>query len=249
MSTDDLCEDALGSSSKGESTTLNEILRGVPDPRLASLRTLLSLLNCPASGPWLDAAGALAEVLAITRKDELMTRLDAREALEQLASSAENIIALTDRADVLEALQALAPAGGSGPDDVTGYEYLSALAGRAKTAAAGIRSGSGRDTLLAGFGYPTARLLCAAMVRSAWRRANGRTPGSKNPKALEACAALWRASGGEVSHRVENGETDEGGSWERHLRVAGGKADDCPAIASAHVTAARCLRVLRQKAP
>lgn len=170
-----------------EEPPLHQVLRGKADPRLPHLQAFLGKLECPAREPWLDAANTMARTLELARVEELRlaSRLDVRGALEQLATAAKRIIAVTDRDDVLEALRVPAPVAAHGPDDVTGYEYLRALAHRAETAANAIRSGPGKDTFLAGIGYPTPRLLCAVMVRTAWTLAKGKAPSEKTQRRLK----------------------------------------------------------------
>jgi hypothetical protein len=83
-----------------------------------------------------------------------------------------------------------------------------------------VQVGRGRVTSGPSYGHYGGRLLCAMVIIESWRRLRGRRPGSKNPKAQDACALLWRSAGGTQSEAVLHGEVERGASWERQLNEA-----------------------------
>ena len=169
------------------------------------------------------------------------SRQTARKKLKEIKAISDRLIELTGQDDVSDTLDCFAPTSDRGPDDVTGYEYLVALAARADQAAKKITPGPGDRTLLSDLGFPSVKRLCATMVREAWTVVHGVHPGEGNPDAHAACEALWMAAGG-----ADAGPDDAGGRWVRPLREAvrrnAGALD-------AHMSAAACLSTLQQETP
>lgn len=180
-------------------------------------RKFLELIGVKDAAGWHDALECMIEEIraCIQEEGKRHSRKSAREKLAELSELAERLIKLTGDAEVLETLRIYAPASISGLSHAAVNEYVAELMARARNARARISTTPGDRGLTADLGQPAARLLCAMMTCESWTKVMGKPPGEKNPKAHEACEALWVASGGTP-------EDIEGGSsrWVRHLHAA-----------------------------
>lgn len=96
------------------------------------------------------------------------------------------------------------------------YEMLAGLeALETRTKKVCIRKGKGKDKHYARPSGLNEQGVCALMVATAWREANGVWPPHNNSSAQRACAALWASAGG------EKGWADASISvWKGHLEAA-----------------------------
>jgi hypothetical protein len=70
-----------------------------------------------------------------------------------------------------------------------------------------------------------AQVLCACIIVEFYRQVHGTIPDRRNRPVQLACAALWKAAGGEPCGKYT--------AWERHLKVARG--GECPEMATARM--------------
>lgn len=220
-------------------TPMHKILGEPPNQRPAHLRAFLAVLGREDSEAWMRVAECMAVKVAHVIREERSQgyRKDARADFLRIAEIARELNELTGGEDIIEAFRVLAPAPLRGPDDATGYEYLANLAERAEQAAEHIPKRAGARPLTAVLGRPSARRLCAAMVRAAFITVRGKPPGEQNKPAGKACGHLWSAAGGA---RMSND------AWARHLRDMRSKFE--AATVHARLAAADCMRPLQQEA-
>lgn len=196
--------------------SIYHLLNGCDDPAEPYRREFLQLLGVQDDRGWSTSLDCMIGYIQRHRDDERkhQSRAAARETLKKVGELATELVKLTGDNDVIETLRTYAPASTGGPGDITGYEYLVALADRATRARNRITTGPGGHTLFTDLGKPTAFLLCAVMVCAAWKKQHGRMPSEKSQPALKACEALWVAAGGPASSNVDADR------WVRHLRAA-----------------------------
>lgn len=220
-------------------TPMHKILGEPPNQRPAHLRAFLAVLGRENSEIWMRVAECMAAKVAHVIREEKSQgyRKDARADFLRIAEIARELNELTGGEDIIEAFRVLAPAPQRGPDDATGYEYLAKLAARAEQAAERIPKRAGARPLAAVLGRPSARRLCAAMVRAAFINVKGKPPGEQNKPAGKACGHLWSAAGGARMSNV---------AWVLHLRDMRGKAE--AATVHARLAANDCMRPLQQEA-
>jgi hypothetical protein len=100
--------------------------------------------------------------------------------------------------------------------------HIRAALARAKE---NVREGKGGRVAALSPTAPKPGAVCAALVAIAWAEAHGsKVPGNYDRRLWAACAALWRAAGGDS--RLSRAE---GGGWRLHLRAV---ADIPPALLS-----------------
>lgn len=215
--------------------SLHRLLKGYDDPAEPHRLKFLELLKIQGNQGWQDALECMISFVRQHRHEERKrsSRASAREKLQKVSDLCAELIKLADENEVFEALRTYAPAPTRGYDDVAGFEYLTGLAGRALQARGRITTGPGGHTLLADLGRPTAQLLCAMMVREAWKKRYGRAAGERNPHALGACEALWVAAGG-----APTCTGDESDHWLAYLRNARASKTHSRQLSNAHNAAA-----------
>ncbi len=215
-------------------TSLYKIIHGHEDPAQPHRLKFLELIGVNDAAGWRDALECMIGNISqcIREEEKRHSRKLAREKLAEIDKLAKKLIKLTGDNEVVETLRTFAPASRCGIDDVTGYQYLKALRERASKARERISPTPGDRGLAADLGQPGALLLCAMMTCASWTKATGKAPGEKNPKAHDACEALWTASDG--TPRV----TEAGPSrWGRHIREAKGSTRHEKALGDAAVAA------------
>jgi hypothetical protein len=225
--------------------SLHEILHGVPDPTVPHRQAFLTALGVSDRTDWQEVAERMIATVEFVRREEESParRAETRSKLIQIAKCADAINALTGDDAVIDALRILANDTPEPLNATAGCEHLAELARRARLAASAIPKRKGGDTLANVFGRPSAKLLCAAMVREAMKRLSkhGKAPGERNEKALAACGHLWRAAGG--TPLPGDAGDDPNGGWIRHLRDMRSKGEAVSAILSAE----DCFRDMHQR--
>jgi hypothetical protein len=176
----------------------------------------------------ISALPKLLLMVATARRAEeaQATRAEMRRRLIAYAGAAESILELLEAKDP----QALAHIDAAGPacmsiEELDGVaESLRNLAERARRAARPAKA-SGKNKRDAGSGRawadqgaPSAKDLCAMIVRVIFEHSGAQVPKPSNKHAIAMAAQIWAAAGGELSAWKREGKAATG--WIKHFQRA-----------------------------